>query len=41
MDTSNTMSDSIFSDKVEGTAVFNEAGDKLGSIDSLIAPMQF
>ena len=36
MDTSNTTSDCICSDKVEGTAVFNEAGDKLGSIDNLM-----
>jgi hypothetical protein len=36
MDTSTTTSDLICSDKVEGTAVYNNAGDKLGSIDSLM-----
>jgi hypothetical protein len=34
--TSNTMSDVISSDKVEGTAVFNSPGEKLGSIDDLM-----
>lgn len=29
-------SDVISSDKVEGTSVYNEAGDKLGSIDDLM-----
>ncbi len=29
-------SDVISSDKVEGTAVYNQAGDKLGSIDDLM-----
>lgn len=29
-------SDSISSDKVEGTDVYNTAGDKLGSVDDLI-----
>lgn len=33
---SNTMSDVISSDKVEGTTVYNNAGDKLGSIDDLM-----
>ncbi len=36
MDTSNTTSDFICSDKVEGTAVYNNNGDKLGSIDNLM-----
>ena len=36
MDTSTTMSDFISSDKVEGTAVFNTTGEKLGSIDNLM-----
>ncbi len=31
-----TSSDVISSDKVEGTAVYNPAGDKLGSIDDLM-----
>lgn len=30
------MSDVISSDKVEGTAVYSDAGDKLGSIDELM-----
>ena len=34
--TSNTMSEVISSDKVEGTSVYNTAGDKLGSIDDLM-----
>jgi sporulation protein YlmC with PRC-barrel domain len=33
---SETISDVISSDKVEGTAVYNNAGDKLGSIDDLM-----
>jgi hypothetical protein len=33
---SNTMSDVISSDKVEGTSVYNVAGEKLGSIDDLM-----
>jgi sporulation protein YlmC with PRC-barrel domain len=36
MNTSTTMSDIISSDKVEGTAVYNAGGDKLGSIDDLM-----
>jgi hypothetical protein len=36
MNTSITTSDVICSDKVEGTAVYNNAGEKLGSIDSLM-----
>ena len=36
MDTSNTNGSVICSDKVEGTAVYNNTGDKLGSIDSLM-----
>lgn len=36
MDTSTTSSDTICSDKVEGTAVYNNTGDKLGTIDSLM-----
>ena len=36
MDTSITNSDYICSDRVEGTAVYNNTGDKLGSIDSLM-----
>ena len=36
MDTATTTSDVICSDKVEGTAVYNNTGDKLGSIDSLM-----
>ena len=31
-----TMGDVISSDKVEGTSVYNDAGDKLGSIDDLM-----
>jgi sporulation protein YlmC with PRC-barrel domain len=31
-----TSSDVISSDKVEGTSVYNDAGDKLGSIDDLM-----
>ena len=34
--TTNTSSDVISSDKVEGTAVYNDAGEKLGSIDDLM-----
>jgi sporulation protein YlmC with PRC-barrel domain len=34
--TTNTTSDVISSDKVEGTAVYNDAGEKLGSIDDLM-----
>jgi sporulation protein YlmC with PRC-barrel domain len=33
---SNTTGDVISSDKVEGTAVYNNAGEKLGSIDDLM-----
>ena len=33
---SNTTSDVISSSKVEGTAVYNVAGEKLGSIDDLM-----
>jgi sporulation protein YlmC with PRC-barrel domain len=36
MDTSTTNSSVISSDKVEGTAVYNNSGDKLGTIDSLM-----
>ena len=36
MDTSTTTSNVISSDKVEGTSVYNNAGDKLGSIDDLM-----
>ena len=36
MDTSNTASDTICSDKVEGTAVYDNNGEKLGSIESLM-----
>lgn len=38
MDTSisTTTSDVIGSDKVEGTAVYNNAGEKLGSVDNLM-----
>ncbi|HWG68740.1 MAG TPA: PRC-barrel domain-containing protein [Steroidobacteraceae bacterium] len=32
----NTSSELISSDKVEGTAVYNNAGEKLGSIDDLM-----
>jgi sporulation protein YlmC with PRC-barrel domain len=34
--TSSTTSDVISSDKVEGTAVYNPGGEKLGSIDDLM-----
>jgi sporulation protein YlmC with PRC-barrel domain len=34
--TSNTSLDVISSEKVEGTAVYNNAGEKLGSIDDLM-----
>jgi len=40
MNTSMTHSDVICSDKVEGTAVYNKTGDKLGSIDSLMIDKQ-
>ena len=33
---STSQHDCISSDKVEGTAVYNHAGDKLGSIDDLV-----
>ena len=36
MDTSTSTRDVISSDRVEGTAVYNQAGDKLGSIDELM-----
>ena len=36
MDTTSTHNDLICSDKVEGTAVYNNTGEKLGSIDSLM-----
>ena len=36
MTTTATPSDVISSDRVEGTDVYNEAGDKLGSIDDLM-----
>lgn len=36
IDTEATTSDIISSDKVEGTSVYNAAGDKLGSIDDLM-----
>lgn len=36
MDTSTTNHDVICSDRVEGTAVYNNTGEKLGSIDSLM-----
>ncbi|MEO9041797.1 MAG: PRC-barrel domain-containing protein [Rhodoferax sp.] len=36
MDTSTTTSDVICSDKVEGTSVYNNKGEKLGSIDNLM-----
>ncbi|MEO7852772.1 MAG: PRC-barrel domain-containing protein [Rubrivivax sp.] len=36
MDSTNTRSDKISSDRVEGTNVYNMAGDKLGSVDDLI-----
>ena len=36
MDTENTASSVISSDKVTGTSVYNPAGDKLGSVDSLM-----
>jgi sporulation protein YlmC with PRC-barrel domain len=36
MDNTSTKSDVICSDKVEGTAVYNNAGEKLGSIDQLV-----
>ena len=36
METSNTTSDCNCSDQVEGTAVYNTTGEKLGSIDSLM-----
>ena len=34
--TNDTMGEIISSEKVEGTAVYNAAGDKLGSIDDLM-----
>lgn len=36
MNTSTITSDVISSDKVEGTAVYNNTGEKLGSIDNLM-----
>ena len=36
MDSTITSNDVISSDRVEGTAVYNIAGDKLGSIDDLM-----
>jgi sporulation protein YlmC with PRC-barrel domain len=36
MDTTNTASSIISSDKVNGTSVYNPNGDKLGSIDTLM-----
>ena len=36
MNTSAIERDIISSDKVEGTTVYNEAGDKLGSVDDLM-----
>ena len=36
MDTSTTNNNLICSDKVEGTAVYNATGEKLGSIDNLM-----
>jgi sporulation protein YlmC with PRC-barrel domain len=36
MDYQNSANDVISSDRVEGTAVYNSAGDKLGSIDDLM-----
>ena len=36
MDKTTLMSDIISSDKVEGTKVYNTAGDKLGSVDDLM-----
>jgi sporulation protein YlmC with PRC-barrel domain len=36
MNTSQSSSSVISSDRVEGTDVFNDAGDKLGSIDDLM-----
>ena len=36
MNTSTSTHDVISSDRVEGTAVYNQAGDKLGSIDELM-----
>jgi sporulation protein YlmC with PRC-barrel domain len=40
MTPSTTMSTVISSDKVEGTAVYNNAGEKLGSIDDLMIDKQ-
>jgi sporulation protein YlmC with PRC-barrel domain len=36
MDTDTLSSDVISSDRVEGTNVYNQAGDKLGSVDYLV-----
>lgn len=36
METDNTAMSIIASDKVEGTTVYNTAGDKIGSIDTLM-----
>jgi len=36
MDTATLNSDVVSSDRVEGTKVYNRAGDKLGSIDYLV-----
>jgi sporulation protein YlmC with PRC-barrel domain len=40
MDTTRSSSNVISSDQVEGTAVYNTAGDKLGSIDDLMIDKQ-
>lgn len=40
MDTSMTSNNLICSDKVEGTAVYNTNGDKLGSIENLMIDKQ-
>ena len=36
MDTTNTASSVIASDRVEGTKVYNPAGEKLGSVETLM-----
>lgn len=40
MDTTSTSSSVISSDRVEGTSVYNLAGEKLGSIDTLMIEKQ-
>ena len=40
MNTTTLTHDIISSDRVEGTSVYDEAGEKLGSIDETHSPIQ-